>query len=84
MIHDFGNNRYIDTLTVFESNATLTWPLEIKQRYGENNETYIIELLAEPRNTTLQVNIKFISQLSNTLQGFYRVGYNDIDTTDKK
>lgn len=70
--------------TVFQSNATLTTPIDIKHYYGENNETYVIELLKEPKNTTLQVNIKFISQLSSTLQGFYRVGYNDIDTSDKK
>lgn len=70
--------------TVFEGNATLVWPLNIKHYYGENNDTYVIELLKEPTNTTLQLNIKFTSQLSNTLQGFYRVGYHDIDTSDKK
>lgn len=69
---------------MFESNEMLTSPVKFEGRYGENNETYIIKLTETPKNTTLQLNIKFTSHLSNTLQGFYRVGYDDIDSDTKK
>lgn len=74
----------IPLFLVFQSNETLAWPVEITTSYGENNETFIIKLEKLPVNDTLQVDLKFISQLSNTLQGFYRVGYNDKNSDTKK
>lgn len=71
-------------LLVFESNQTITSPIKFDGSYGDNNETYIIQLTETPKNKTLQLNIKFTSHLSNTLQGFYRVGYDDIDSDTKK
>lgn len=61
--------------------------MTIETWYGENNDTFNIALAEGTRvdgNTTLQVNLKFISQLSNTLQGFYRVSYKDSDSDTKK
>lgn len=67
-------------ILVFENSAAL----EIKTSYGNNNETFVIELIQKPTNKQLRVDLKFISQLSSTLQGFYRVGYDDVDSTEKK
>ncbi|XP_031634254.1 aminopeptidase N-like [Contarinia nasturtii] len=78
------NNITINKVEVAEINGEVTRLLSIQSNYGKNNEIYVIDLLEMPKNTSLQVNIEFISQLSTTLQGFYRVGYDDIDTTDKK
>lgn len=58
-------------------------PVTIKSKYGSNNETYEIQLL-NATESTLKVDLKFTSQLSSTLQGFYRVGYNDVDDKNKK
>lgn len=71
--------QFTSFLTVFQSNATLTSPLIIETSYGENNDTYIIKLKnpSEVKNNSLQVNLKFDSRLSDTLQGFYRVNYED-------
>lgn len=68
------------TFLVFHKSA----PLDIKTSYGKNNETFVIELVKKPASKEIQVNLTFISQLSNTLQGFYRVGYDDIDSREKK
>lgn len=70
---------------VYRSNATHAIPLDIETMYGENNDTFIIKLKpAEVTNTTLQVNLKFVSQLSSTLQGFYRTNYEDSDSDTRK
>lgn len=71
---------------MYQSDATVATPLDIQTEYGENNDTFIIKLnkFNEVKNSTLQVNLKFISQLSNTLQGFYRVNYDDSDSDTKK
>lgn len=70
---------------VYRSNATHATPLDIETMYGENNDTFIIKLKpAEVTNTTLQVNLKFVSQLSSTLQGFYRTNYEDSDSDTRK
>ncbi|XP_031619853.1 aminopeptidase Ey isoform X2 [Contarinia nasturtii] len=78
------DNITITKVEVAESSENLTRFLDIAADYGENNDTYVINLVESPNNASLQLNIKFISQLSTTLQGFYRVGYNDIDTTEQK
>lgn len=72
--------------TVFQSSSEMVTPLEIKTSYGDNNDTFIIELSKSTigKNTTLQVNLKFFSQLSSTLQGFYQVSYEDSDSDTKK
>lgn len=71
----------------------ITRKLQIKHDYGKNDgndgnddikETYVIVLMEKPNNSSLQVNVKFISQLSETLQGFYRVGYHGTDSSSKK
>lgn len=74
------------SLAVFQTTPVLTSPLNISTEYGENRDTYIIRIKGKPiaANETLQVKLKFISQLSNTLQGFYRVAYEDDDSNTKK
>lgn len=71
---------------VYQSSSEVETLLNIKTEYGTNNDTYIIHL--EPSeivdDSTLQVNLKFISTLSDTLQGFYRVSYEDSDSDTKK
>lgn len=61
-------------------------PLTIKTAYGDNNDTYVIKLakVSEVKNSTIQLNLKFVSQLSSTLQGFYRVAYDDSDSDTRK
>lgn len=75
------------SIPVFQSSPHIAEPLSIRTWYGDKNGKYYIEL-AEGTivggNTTLQVNLKFISQLSNTLQGFYRVLYQDSGSDMKK
>lgn len=75
------------SIPVFQSSPLVSSPLSIRTWYGENNDTFNIELgegTTVDGNTTLQVNLKFISQLSNTLQGFYRVLYEDSDSDKPK
>lgn len=74
------NNITVTKAEVLENGA----PLNIKTSYGTNNETFIIELLGKPANKDVQVDLTFISQLTSTLQGFYRVRYDDIDSKEKK
>lgn len=71
---------FIWPVSVRQNNGTL---VAHKSNYGINNETYEIQLV-NATETKVQVDIKFNSQLSNTLQGFYRVGYDDIDDKNKK
>lgn len=66
--------------TVSENGA----PLNIKTSYGTDNQTFIIELLDKAKTKQIQVDLAFVSQLTNTLQGFYRVKYDDIDSSKKK
>lgn len=50
--------------------------LTIETEYSESNDTFSIfikEIVA--RNSTVIVDLKFISQLTDTLQGFYRTRY---------
>lgn len=64
---------------VYQSSSDIASPLEIKTSYGDNNATYIIDLnkVDKVDNVTLQIHLKFISRLTDTLQGFYRVLYED-------
>lgn len=70
---------------VYQSTADIVSPLDIKTSYGENNATFIIDLksVEKEENITLQVRMKFVSQLTDTLQGFYRVSYGDSDSNEK-
>lgn len=55
---------------------TASKPLTIETQYSENNDTFSIfikEIVA--KNSTVLVELKFISQLTDTLQGFYRTEY---------
>lgn len=72
--------------TVYQSTDTIATPIEITASYGENNDTFIIEFNkpSEVKQSKLQVNLKFISLLSSTLQGFYKVSYDDSDSDTKK
>lgn len=75
------------SVSVLQSSPSIASPLEIRTWYGDYNDTFNIELPEEAivdGNTTLQVNLKFVSQLSDTLQGFYRVLYQDSDSSTKK
>lgn len=75
------------SFSVFKTTPQISAPLNINTWYGENNDTFNIALAEGTNidgNTTLQVNLKFISQLTNTLQGFYRVLYEDSDSDKKK
>lgn len=71
---------------VSQSIATVVTTLTIGTLYGENKDTFIIKLTdpTEVKNNTLQVNLKFNSQLSDTLQGFYRVNYEDSGSDSKR
>lgn len=66
--------------SVFENDD----PLKIDTSYGADNGTFIIKLVTEPTNKAIRVDLTFVSQLTSTLQGFYRVGYDDIDSNEKK
>lgn len=66
--------------TVLLEDTTLTdvskTYLQIDTEYGEANMTFIINILeALPKNSTVQVELQFVSQLTDTLQGFYRTEY---------
>lgn len=51
-------------------------PISSETSYGLDNDTFIINLKGPiPRNSTVQVQLQFISQLTDTLQGFYRTSY---------
>lgn len=69
------------TFSVFQDNALL----DIDSSYGENNETFVITFIKSPpaKTTVLQVSLSFVSQLTSTLKGFYRVDYDDIDSSKK-
>lgn len=70
---------------MYQSSLEVATPLNISTGYGENNDTFIIRFREEvAERALLQVNLKFISQLSSTLQGFYRVSYNDTDADTRK
>lgn len=71
---------FLSLPSVFENGA----PLDIKTSYGTHNGTFIIKLLKKPTNKDVQVDLTFVSQLTSTLQGFYRVNYDDIDSNQKK
>lgn len=55
---------------------TASKPLTIETEYSQNNDTFSIfikEVVA--KNSTVLVDLTFISQLTDTLQGFYRTQY---------
>lgn len=55
---------------------TASKPLTIETEYSERNDTFSImikEIVA--KNSTVLVDLTFISQLTDTLQGFYRTQY---------
>ena len=63
-----------------------TKSLLIETGYGENNATYIITLLEyldTSKGVSVNVDIKFTSHLTDTLQGFYRTSYSDSQSQKK-
>lgn len=81
----YASNILYYSMAVYQSSSDIASPLEIKTSYGENNATYIIDLkkVDKVKNVTLQIHLKFISRLTDTLQGFYRVSYEDTDKREK-
>lgn len=61
--------------------------VKVESGYGENNETYIIKVLSDlksNKNVTLSIDLEFHSQLTDTLQGFYKTSYIDPMTGARK
>lgn len=64
------------TVLLQDTAETASKPLNIETMYSENNDTFSIfikEIVS--RNSTVLVDLKFVSQLTDTLQGFYRTQY---------
>lgn len=65
-------------------NGEIGSQIDIDTAYGENNSTFIITIRKgvnkDAINVTLQIQLDFISKLTDTLQGFYRTSYRDATT----
>ncbi|XP_037030897.1 aminopeptidase N isoform X2 [Bradysia coprophila] len=75
------NNITITEAKVFHYPSDIASPLDIETAYGEHNDTFIIDIKRgidkNDENITLQIQLNFISILTDTLQGFYRASYKD-------
>lgn len=75
------NNISITEAKVFHYPSDIASPLDIETAYGENNDTFIIDIKRgidkNDKNITLQIQLNFVSVLTDTLQGFYRSSYKD-------
>lgn len=79
IVLDINNITILSTNVIVQQSPAIETPprsLNVDTFYGENNDTFVIDIKdTVPENRTLQVQLKFISQLTDTLQGFYRTNY---------
>lgn len=71
-----------DVLIINEDNSTE--PIDFEGSYGNDNQTYQITLLKaiQQNPITVRVYLIFKSQLTDTLQGFYKTTYFDEKIND--
>lgn len=73
------NNITIHDVSVGTSDPTLNDDkLEIDHYYGQNNESYIIEIKSADAVNEVFVYLAFTSQMTATLQGIYKTSYMDV------
>ncbi|XP_037909799.1 aminopeptidase N isoform X2 [Hermetia illucens] len=77
------HNVTVEDVSVTNNNDKDATPLKITTSYGDFNDSFIIKIgskLDDVQHVNLTVNLKFRSELSSTLQGFYKTSYEDAAT----